>query len=249
MAKLKEIVDFLNKELRVKYVKDHSKNGLQVKANTKIQKIGFAVDSSFSTIEKARKAKVDMLIVHHGIMWKPLKYKDLVNKKIDLLKKSNVSFYGVHLPLDAHHKYGNGIELCRLLGLVKTKKFGNYDKVLVGYAGEFKKPKRLKEIASIINKKLDTKCKVYDFGKNIVKKIGIVSGGGADCLPEAVKQKKDCFLTGEIGLGAYNRAQDYKMSMIVAGHYATETLGVKALMPILRKRFKVETLFIDNKAI
>jgi len=249
MAKLKEIVDFLNKELKIKSIPDSSKNGLQVKAKTEITKIGFAVDSDLSTLEKAKEAKVDLLISHHGIIWLPLKYKDLLKKKIDFLKKSNISFYACHLPLDAHYNYGNNIELCRLLGLVKTRKFGKYHGATVGYSGEFKKPKSLNEIASILNKKLDTKCKVFAFGKKIIKSIGIVSGGGTDCLPDAVEQKKDCFLTGETGLGAYRRAQDYPMSLIIAGHYATETLGVKALMPVLSKRFKVQTVFIDNKAI
>ena len=249
MAKLINIVKFLNKELKIKSIKDSSQNGLQVNCKKEINKIGFAVDSSLAVLDKAKKAKVDMLIVHHGIIWKPLKYKDLITKKIAFLKKNKISFYGAHLPLDAHYNYGNNIELCRILGLIKTKKFGNYHGQPIGYSGEFKKSKTMDQISKVLNKKLHTRCKIFAFGKTKIKSIGIVSGGGSDCLPDAVKQKKDCFLTGETGLGAYNRAQDYKMSMIVAGHYATETLGVKALMPVLSERFKVKTIFIENNAI
>ena len=249
MAKVNEIVKFLDKELKIRSIPDRSKNGLQVRCKSNIEKVGFAVDSDLLTLEKAKLNGVDMLIVHHGIIWKPLKYKDLVKKKISFLKKNNMSLYGAHLPLDAHEKYGNNIELCRILDLIKTKKFGGYEGAIVGFAGEFKEPKDINEIAQILDKKLETQCKVFEFGKKTIKKIGIVSGGGTDSLPDAVKQKKDCFLTGETGLGAYRRAQDYKMSMIVAGHYATETLGVKALMPVISKRFKVQTIFIDNKGI
>jgi dinuclear metal center YbgI/SA1388 family protein len=243
MAKLNSIVRFLNKELRIKKVKDASRNGLQVKAKTEINRVGFAVDPSLSTFEKA---KVDLLIVHHGIKWKPQKYKELTRKRIEYLKKNNISLYACHLPLDCHYKYGNNIELCRLLGLRDTKKFGGYHGAKIGYEGVFSRPVKIGRIAQLLNKGIKTKCDVYPFGKKQIRSVGIVSGGGSDAIEDAVKEKLDCFLVGEINQGAYNRAKDYGLNMIVAGHYATEITGVKALMPLMKERFKVQTVFIDN---
>ena len=37
------------------------------------------------------------------------------------------------------------------------------------------------------------------------------------------------------------------MNLIVAGHYATETVGVQALMPLVRDTFGVDTVFVDDK--
>jgi putative NIF3 family GTP cyclohydrolase 1 type 2 len=65
-------------------------------------------------------------------------------------------------------------------------------------------------------------------------------------LKEAVIEKLDCFLVGEIDLAVYNAAKEYGMNLLVAGHYATETVGVRALMPVVRDVFGVETVFIED---
>jgi len=245
MPSLLQIVRFLNKELNIRKIFDTSKNGLQVKNKKRIKKVGFAVDACLSTFEKAKKAKVDLLIVHHGLKWKKNKYKELTKKREDFLNKNQIALYAAHLPLDLHSKYGNNIQLCKLLELTKIKKFGRYYGFKIGYKGQFKKPITINKLANILNKKLKTKCMILPFGKKIIKSIGVVSGGASGVLEDAVKEKLDCFLLGEIPLNAYHRAKDYKINMIVAGHYATETLGVKALMPILKQKFNVKTVFID----
>jgi len=246
MAKLSQIKNFLDKELKINKIKDSSKNGLQVKCKNEVNKIGFAVDGCLSTFELAKKAKVDLLIVHHGIKWKNQKYPKLAKKREEFLKKNNISLYGAHLPLDAHYKYGNNIGLCKILDLVKTKKFGVYHGSKVGYKGIFNKPVTINYISNILNKELKTKSKIYPFGKQKIKSIAIVSGGGASSTEEVVKENIDCFLVGEIDLGTYNRAKDYKLNVITAGHYATETFGVKALMKPIKEKFNVQTIFIDN---
>lgn len=86
MAKLSAIKKFLNEELKVKSIPDASKNGLQVSGKNEVKRIGFAVDGVLSTFEKAKKAKVDLLIVHHGVKWIPQKYKELTNKRLQFLK-------------------------------------------------------------------------------------------------------------------------------------------------------------------
>jgi dinuclear metal center YbgI/SA1388 family protein len=246
MVSLSKIRTYLDKELNIKKIKDSSKNGLQVKCNQEVKRIGFAVDGCLSTFIKAKKLKIDLLIVHHGIRWKPQKYKEITKKREEFLKKNNISLYGAHLPLDAHENYGNNIELCRLLNLKKTKKFGRYNGFKIGYNGIFNKPVSIGYISDKISDSLKIRCNVYSFGRKKIRSIAIVSGGGASSIEEAIKKNLDCFLVGEIDQGAYCRIRDYKLNVITAGHYATETLGVKALMQPLKEKFNVQTIFIDN---
>lgn len=250
MAQLKEVVKFLDKELRIKKIKDSSRNGLQVKASSgEIKKIGFAVDACLSTFEKAKKAKVELLIVHHGLIWKKEKGKYhllLKKKRINFLKKSKISLYAAHLPLDLHEKYGNNILLVKLIKLTGIKKFGNYHWLNIGYTGKFRKPTTLHKISATLNKKLKTKCTVVESRKTKIKSVCIISGRGTSLIAEAVKKKIDCFLTGEMDHEEAAGARDSNLSMITAGHYATETLGVKALMQLLQQKFKVKTIFIED---
>jgi len=247
--KLNTIVRHLNKEIDIKTITDYSCNGLQYKAKDEVKKIGFAVDGSLSTFIRAKKLGVDLLIVHHGFKWKPQKYPLVYRKRRDYLKKNNFSLYGVHLPLDAHHKLGNNIGLAKMLELQKIKPFGSEGEFKIGFKGELKKSKEIAKIAKKLLYKLGriSPVKVYNFGKNKIKSIGIVSGGGADCIEDAVKEKLDCFIVGEIDLGSYNRAKDYGLNLIVAGHYATETVGVKLLQKYVKDKWpELKTVFIDN---
>ena len=246
MVKLNAIKKYLDTELKIKGWPDHSKNGLQIRCKDDVYRIGFAVDSCLTTFEKAKRAKVDLLIVHHGLKWHKQKYKDLTKKREDFLKKNNISLYGVHLPLDGNGKYGNNIGLIKIAGAENPKLFHNYQGKKIGFKGIFSKPVSINTTAKRLNNALKTKSKVYSFGKKQIRSIGIVSGGGAEAIGDCVKEKLDCFVVGEIPLSAYHRAKDYKLNMIVAGHYATETVGVNALMKPIKERFEVDVIFIEN---
>jgi dinuclear metal center YbgI/SA1388 family protein len=242
MVKLKVIVNFLNKELKIKSIKDASINGLQVRASNEINKVGLATDACMDVFEKAKRLGCDLIVVHHGIFWKKYKeYANLIKKKVSFLKENKISVYAAHLPLDKHFKYGNNSNLFRMLNVEPKELFGG-----VGYLGYFEKPRSIDSIANELERKLKTKCKVWRFGKTKIKKIAIVSGHGATYIPEAVKKNVDLFIVGEASHGSYLRAKDGKLSMIIAGHYKTETIGVKEVGKLLEKKFKLKTVFIDN---
>lgn len=246
MAKLTAITIFLDKEFNQKKIPDDSVNGLQVRCKNEVKKIGFAVDACLSTFKRAKKAKVDLLIVHHGIKWKKQKATELKKQRIEFLRKNKISLYAVHLPLDAHYKYGNNIELANLLNIKNPKKFAKYHGFKIGYKGNFDKIMSLKQIANILNKKLSTRSQILNFGKKKIKTIGVVSGGSGGTIESDAKDKLDCLVLGEINLSDYNNIKDLKLNVIIAGHYATETLGVKALIAPLKEKFNIQTIFIDN---
>lgn len=248
-ATIAAIARFLNKTLRVRSIKDASKNGLQVRSRRTgvIRKVGFAVDGCLSTFEKAKKRGVELLVVHHGISWRPQKDRDLEQARAAYLRKNNMALYAAHLPLDLHEECGNNMQLCRLLGVQDPVKFGKYHGIRIGYAGTFRKATGLDDLASALNRDLDTQCRIFPFGKKRLRSIGIISGGGGSLLKEACNAGLDCFLVGEIDLAVYNAAREYGMNLIVAGHYATETVGVKALLPLVRETFGVDIVFVEDK--
>ena len=246
---VKNISDFLNSTLRVKKIRDASVNGLQVRARNarEIAKVGFAVDACISTFEKAKEQGVELLVVHHGIKWRPQKDKVLAEKRTAFLERSDMALYAVHLPLDLHEEYGNNMQLARLLELGRLRRFGRYHGIKIGYAGTFRTATSPAAVATLVRSQLRSACRVFPFGKDRIRSIGIISGGGGGMVNDAVKEKLDCFLVGEIDLAVYNAAKDHGINLIVAGHYATETVGVKALMPLIGETFGLETVFIEDK--
>jgi dinuclear metal center YbgI/SA1388 family protein len=249
MASLNSMVRFLNRELRVREIPDASRNGLQVRIPKEIRRVGFAVDASLATFEKAAKAGCDLVVVHHGLLWRG--QRDLIGtraRRIAFLKKKGINLYAAHLPLDLHPEYGNNIELARLLELSRVQAFGNYQHMMIGFKGRLPKTRTTGWIAAKLEQEIGSDCKVLGFGKKLVRTVGIVSGGGGDEIADACRERLDCFITGEAPHHVFHEARDSRMNVIIAGHYATETVGVKALMPLLRETFGVKTVFLDVPA-
>ncbi len=245
---VRDIAGFLNKTLRVGKIKDASVNGLQVRSrkNGAVATVGFAVDACLSTFEKASELEVDLLVVHHGIKWRPQKDRELAKKRAAFLEKHGMALYAVHLPLDLHEEYGNNMQLARFLHVRDVRKFGRYHGIKIGCAGVLRPAASLAAIAARVTKQLGTACRVLPFGKDRIRSIGIISGGGGSMLPDAVREGLDCFLVGEADLALFNAARDHGISVIAAGHYATETVGVRALMPVVKEVFAVRTVFVED---
>lgn len=243
---LAAIVSYLNRELKVRRIPDSSRNGIQVRGSQEVRTIGFAVDACLETFERAKRLGVDLIIVHHGLLWKGERDSTgFRRRRIAYLKKHDISLYAVHLPLDLHPTLGNNAVLARLLSLERTEAFGRYKGILVGCRGRFRKPLALRSIARRLEEGLKTRCRVLRYGSPRVQTAGIVSGRGASMFADGVARRLPCFITGEVTHEACLLARDARMNVIVAGHYATETVGVRALMPLLQERFGVKTRFID----
>ncbi|MBS3141686.1 Nif3-like dinuclear metal center hexameric protein [Candidatus Woesearchaeota archaeon] len=247
MAKLKEIVSFLDEYLAINEVKDTSWNGLQFQGKEEVKKIVCLVDAGIEPFKIAIDKKADLIIVHHGHFWKGAN-PSIVNEtkeRIDLLYKNNVSLYVSHLPLDRHKEIGNNALLLKLLNAKIKEEFLFEEGINISYIGETEKEWSISEIESILKEKLKAKPIVLPFGKAKIKRIAVCSGGGsyADFF-EALSKKADIFITGDSS-DYYQTAKDSKINVIFAGHHATEIIGVSALSVLLRNKFKIESEFID----
>ena len=78
-----------------------------------------------------------------------------------------------------------------------------------------------------------------------MRSLGIVSGGAASSLAEAIALGLDAFLTGEPAEHVMADARENGVHFIAGGHYATETFGVRRLGELVAERFGVEHRFID----
>jgi putative NIF3 family GTP cyclohydrolase 1 type 2 len=86
---------------------------------------------------------------------------------------------------------------------------------------------------------------VLAHGPAQVRRVAIISGSGIDHASEAVALGADTFITGETSHAHFYAAQEQGLNVIFAGHYATETVGLKALGRHLNGKFGLETVFID----
>ncbi|MGB9834514.1 MAG: Nif3-like dinuclear metal center hexameric protein [bacterium] len=243
--KLKEIVKFLDEYLKVGDFQDDSWNGLQVEGPEEVERIATAVDASFKTFERAREWGAQLLLVHHGLFWgKPFPLVGVDFSRIEALIKNGMGLYACHLPLDAHPEVGNNAVLSRMLNLKDVEPFGYYKGTQIGCAGVLPQPLTLEEIKKILEDKLTQKVQVWGFGKKEIRSVAIVSGEAGSIMKEGLG-KYDLLLTGGTGLSLFRLVEDASQSIIFAGHYATETVGIKAVGELLSSRFSLKHTFLD----
>jgi dinuclear metal center YbgI/SA1388 family protein len=247
MAKLSAIVSYLDKELRIDKFEDSSNNGLQVGSSEEVKKVCCGVDASIPFFERAADSGADLLVCHHGMSWgDSLKYLTGMNyNRVRCLLQNDMALYACHLPLDAHPRYGNNALIFKKLGLVKRRGFGEHRGALIGYAGELPKPMRYDSFKKLVRKVAGNEIQTMDFGKKTIRSVAIVSGGAAGDIEGAALEGVDVYVSGEPNLAARNLAEEYGINGVFAGHYATETFGVRALGGILRKKFGVKAEFLD----
>ncbi|MEM8859837.1 MAG: Nif3-like dinuclear metal center hexameric protein [Chloroflexota bacterium] len=243
---LHKLVDYLDEYLRISEISDYGPQGLQVESdNLEIKKIALAVDSAPVVIQAAADWGADMLLVHHGIYWGgPQKIAGPFGQRVRAFINSGISLYGAHLPLDAHTEVGNNAVLAKMFGLEGIIWWGSAKGTPIGVCGDVQ-PILLKDLETKINEKLGTTSRVLADGPNTVKRVAIVSGGGAGMVEEAAGLGADTFITGETSHSNYWLASDFGINVIFGGHYATETVGVKALGAHLVDKFEIETQFFD----
>ncbi|HHQ44529.1 MAG TPA: Nif3-like dinuclear metal center hexameric protein [Candidatus Altiarchaeales archaeon] len=244
------VVRFLNNTLSIRTIPDSSRNGLQIRGSETVNKVGVAVDGCRDVFTLARKSRCDFVIVHHGLFWKGARDATGIRKQnVNYLKDHGISLYAVHLPLDLHANLGNNILLAQLLGLGGVKKFGRYHGRPIGYMGTLNKKTMLDELARKLEQKLNTKCTLLPFRKKKISTLGLVSGGGSASLSEAHLKRLDCLVTGEAPHEIHHLAKQLKINVVLAGHYETETLGVKALGKLLTEKYGLPYKFLHAPTI
>jgi putative NIF3 family GTP cyclohydrolase 1 type 2 len=83
-------------------------------------------------------------------------------------------------------------------------------------------------------------------GPERIQRVGVVTGGGGAFIPDAADLGLDAFVTGEGSHHHYFDAVELGIHVLLGGHYATETFGVKALGEHLAERFGLTVTFIDQ---
>jgi len=228
---------------------DASPNGLQVgPGDREVETVAVAVDAAVETIERASEAGADLLVTHHGIVWGSIeRVTDSNYRRIAPLVENELALYVAHLPLDGHQRLGNAAGLADLLDLGNRAPFGRMGGEWVGQRGRLAEPTTLSELAATLGESLDTgdgSVRTLDFGPETVEDVALVTGSGVDWLEEAVAADADVLVTGEGKQQAYHEAREAGINVVLAGHYATETFGVRALADTLDS-WGLETTFVD----
>ena len=238
MAQLSAVVEYLDELLAHDQVSEkYASNGLQVEACGEVSRIGFCVDACMEGFEQL--SDCQLIVVHHGLFWPNLaRLTGAVGRAVGYLFRRGISLYASHLPLDAHVEWGNNAQLVKLLELERGEVFPP-----VGWMAET--DMALGDFHERVEQRVG-RARLLSHGPARVQRLAISSGqASVSMLADAAQLGADTFLTGEAGHPIFHASKEMGINLILAGHYATETWGVRALMPLLERKFAASTRFVD----
>jgi dinuclear metal center YbgI/SA1388 family protein len=224
-------------------------NGIQVEHAGPVTRCAVAVDASLRTIESAIAAGANLLVVHHGLYWsgvQPLRGR--YYQRTRLLLDNDLAVYSSHLPLDLHPTVGNNPLFARALGLEPRAGFARFQTIAVGVMGEadLDTTTLAEKARAIAEQEGGSLVAVGVAPGRRTRRWAICTGAGAssDTLREAAAAGVDTLIVGEGPHHTGVEAQELGIAVLYAGHYATETFGVRALGAEIERTFGLPWTFV-----
>jgi dinuclear metal center YbgI/SA1388 family protein len=243
-----DIVAFLDELLEIDRFADYGPNGLQVPGADTVTTVVTGVSAQRRLFERALDEQAQLVLAHHGLLWdfEPRRIGPAQATRLRLLLANDVALAGYHLPLDAHPEHGNNALIAQQLGAADLTRAFPYKGEPIGVIAEFggdgiPAPDLFERIA----RATDREPLTFDAGPPTVKRLGIVSGAAANALADAIDLGLDAFLTGEPKEHVMAQARENAIHFASAGHYATETFGIRRLGELVAERFGVRHVFAD----
>ena len=244
---LGELTRHLDAYLRHGEVPDWSGalNGLQVENGGRVTRVAAAVDASARTLRDAVRRGCDLLLVHHGLFWDGnVAVTGRRYRRLKTALDGGLAVYASHLPLDVHEEVGNNVVLARELGIRLEGRFAVEKGIEVGVWGELELKREV--LAARLDDVLGCRVHMMPFGPEVVRRVGVVTGGGGSLIGSAIASGLDAFVTGEGAHHTHFDAEEGGINVFYGGHYATETWGVRALAEYVEREFGLPWEFIDH---
>ena len=246
---LRDLVAYLDRYLRATDVPDYPNalNGLQVDSGrAQVRRIAVAVDAAQATIDRAIAVGADLLIVHHGLFWDG--NRTVTGRRYARLKAlfdADLPLYSSHLPLDVHPEVGNNAVLARELGIDIQGGMGDYKGMQVGAWGAME-PIHRDALSARLGALLEGPVTMVPGGPELVSRVGVITGGAGGSVVDSAALGLDAFISGEGAHHNFFDAEEGGVNLLLGGHYATETWGVKALARHLEAELGLEWSFIHH---
>lgn len=247
MANLHDLVEFLDRELKVSEISDYpgAMNGLQLANEGRINRVVAAVDASLPVIEAVAAGGPGLLIVHHGMFWQGAQpVTGAFYRKLRVAMEAGLAIYSSHLPLDVHPDWGNNALLAGALGVVDPRPDIEIKGFRVGLSGRWQGSRE--ELKARLEETLGGRVHLCPAGPEEISRVAIITGGAGSEIAKIAESGVEAFITGEGPHWSYCLAEELGMNLFYGGHYATETFGVQRVAKLIGERFGLPSSFYDH---
>ena len=246
MIALHELVASLDGLLQPELYDDYAPNGLQIEGRALVRRVALGVSANAALIDQAIGWGADALLVHHGFFWRgesPV-LTGYRGRRVGALMRAELSLLGYHLPLDAHEVVGNNAQVLARAGAAPAGAFGG-GRAPIGRLGGLPEPEAVGVVVARLEAALGQRAVAFLHGPGLVRRIAVVTGGGARYVEAAIDAGADLFVTGEPSEQSQGIARECGANFVALGHHATERVGVQAAGAWLAQRHGLDVCFFD----
>jgi dinuclear metal center YbgI/SA1388 family protein len=228
---------------------DWDNSGLLLRCSDTVSRVLIALDATMPVAEEAEREGCDMILVHHPLIFSPMKSLSCHKPQDAVLMKlirAGISLYAAHTTFD-RAKGGINDVLADNLGLCDVKAIPDAGESLMR-VGDL--PEALEKDAFLTHVKgalsieslraSQTQCKK-------ISRVAVLGGSGGDFVAEAKKEGAQALVTGEAKHHHFIEAIADGILLIEAGHYDTEYAFVDAIYMSLQSRLNEVQLHLGLK--
>jgi dinuclear metal center YbgI/SA1388 family protein len=271
-ANISDIIKLLENIAPSRFAEDWDNVGLQLgKREWPVRTVWVALDPLPEVVTAACREKVDLLVTHHPLIFRPIKNLDFDTPMGAILKQATENRLGVfsaHTNLDIATDGINDV-LASKIGLKDVKILGDEIKVLpsdaldyqenslmpvhsglgLGRIGKLEYPVNLGDFAISVKEKLGlSHAKVAGPLDLIVSKAAVCSGSGSELVGHFFSSDAQAYISGDLRYHDARDAEAQHCGLIDIGHFASEQIILEVLTEQLQVRSTQAGLDVTVKA-
>ncbi len=246
MTKIKDIYEAINELAPFDTQMDWDKSGFSVgNIDTEAKTVVMALDITDEVIDFAIEKKAQLIVTHHPLLFNPIK-KLMSTDLVYRLVQNGIHTIGAHTNWDSA-MLGVNYVLAKLLNLQNIEPLTvENEPAPLARIGDLPEEMAAEEFIAMAKKSLNAGNITYTKGKEKIKRVAVIGGGGGDFWKACADNGADALLTGDSGYHNYLGAHKEGIMLATAGHYETEYPAIVALRDILAEKFP-DTEFITTQ--
>ncbi len=202
-------------------------------------KIGVCLDATPEAAARAVRAGVQLVIAHHPLIYHPLKRvgTDPISRAVTTLVKADIALYAMHTNWD---RAAGGINdtLAECLEMQGVQPLGTDGEAALPRIGDLSVPRPLADFARFVATALNctgtSALRINGIDPNrMISRVAVCGGAGAGLAEAAQAAGAEAYVTSDVRHHEFLDAEARGLALLDAGHGATETPGMRALVRTL----------------
>ncbi len=253
--KIIEVVNALERFAPLPLQADFDNAGLQIGlTEAEVSGALLCLDVTEQIVDEAIALGCNIVVAHHPLIFHKLARitgDDYVQRTVMKAIKNDVTIMAMHTNLDSA-RGGVNHKIAEKMGLEKLRFFGKQQSVEVpstpghavpaiveggeGVVGYLREPMAADDFILMLKRVFGVECVMANqLLRREIKSVAICGGAGSFLLGEAIEQKADAFVTGEMHYHDYF-GHDQEIQIAVLGHYQSEQYTSEVLRDIIEER-------------